>query len=684
MGQTYLSKPVTTKETESGSFGSVEYAMSCMQGWRQSMEDAHICYPKFDVDTQLYAVFDGHGGFEVAIFVAKHFGRELKENAAYKSKDFTTALKETFLRMDELLLTEEGREDLLKIVKTRSPDQTQVQNTAGCTANVTLLYKNQIYVANSGDSRCVLSVDGKNLDLSKDHKPDDELELERIKKAGGSVTNGRVNGNLNLSRALGDLIYKSNKDLKPEEQLISPMPDVVIHEITPKDEFLLIGCDGIWELKTNQELVTICRKGLVDHIPLTKIVEDLLDQIIAKDSTQGLGCDNMSVILVKIKRNIVAPDAEPEKDSILANGVLDKYKAAGQISDLVVEEIIKKVKVNAVISELCQFGDELVEAEVKKVFTKDKYKGVAYPTSITLNELVSNYSPLKNTTDDKKWLVIKKGDLVKISVGVQIDGFVAESAQTVVCSEGASVDGAKADVIHAAYYSLQTALRTLNPENINTDTVDMIKKTSNIYKCNPISDVKSYEIKHNTMASKFFIPSLDDISNKNEFFTYRFEQYEVYTLNVLVSNGSGNITHIEGLPQSNIYQAHPEKHLKQVGIKKNAQQIYDNIIEHHSHFYFSARQFAEDPNYDKVLQEFKKQGVISQLPIESEESGKYVAQFKITVAIHQGGLILLSGLKLENSLDNLKSAYSAESDAEIKALLEKDVLKKKKSKPKKK
>lgn len=122
-----------------------------------------------------------------------------------------------------------------------------------------------------------MSVEGKSEDLSKDHKPDDELEFERIKKAGGSVTNGRVNGNLNLSRALGDLTYKENKELKPEEQLISPMPDVVIHELSPKDEFLLMGCDGIWELKTNQELITICRKGLVEHVPMTKIVEDLLD-----------------------------------------------------------------------------------------------------------------------------------------------------------------------------------------------------------------------------------------------------------------------------------------------------------------------------------------------------------------------------------------------------------------------
>lgn len=98
----------------------------------------------------------------------------------------------------------------MKIVKTRKPEETELKSTAGCTANVTLIYKNTIYCANAGDSRCVLSVEGELFPLSEDHKPEDEIELKRIKDAGGEVTNGRVNGNLNLSRALGDLEYKKN------------------------------------------------------------------------------------------------------------------------------------------------------------------------------------------------------------------------------------------------------------------------------------------------------------------------------------------------------------------------------------------------------------------------------------------------------------------------------------------
>jgi serine/threonine protein phosphatase PrpC len=102
------------------------------------------------------------------------------------------------------------------MIKLKKPETKpeELKSTAGCTANVVLIHKNTIYCANAGDSRCVLSQEGVLIGLSEDHKPENEIELERIKKAGGEVTaGGRINGNLNLSRALGDFDYKNNKDL---------------------------------------------------------------------------------------------------------------------------------------------------------------------------------------------------------------------------------------------------------------------------------------------------------------------------------------------------------------------------------------------------------------------------------------------------------------------------------------
>lgn len=83
-------------------------------------------------------------------------------------------------------------------------------SSSGCTAVVALLAGNELYVANAGDSRCVVCRNGAAMDMSFDHKPEDTEELERIQKAGGRVTmDGRVNGGLNLSRAIGDHAYKT-------------------------------------------------------------------------------------------------------------------------------------------------------------------------------------------------------------------------------------------------------------------------------------------------------------------------------------------------------------------------------------------------------------------------------------------------------------------------------------------
>jgi protein phosphatase 1G len=87
---------------------------------------------------------------------------------------------------------------------------------AGCTANVCIITKTEMIIANAGDSRSVLRQNNATIQLSEDHKPELFEENKRIVAAGGYVMEGRINGNLNLSRALGDLEYKQDKSLKPE------------------------------------------------------------------------------------------------------------------------------------------------------------------------------------------------------------------------------------------------------------------------------------------------------------------------------------------------------------------------------------------------------------------------------------------------------------------------------------
>lgn len=130
-------------------------------------------------------------------------------------------------------------------------------DSIGCTSNVIYVdnEKKKIYVANAGDSRCTMGKGSKCIEMSIDHKPESEIEVERITKAGSTITEGRVDGNLNLTRSIGDLKYKHREHLKPEEQAITANPDTYEFDISDDIDFIIMGCDGIWEKKSNEEMV---------------------------------------------------------------------------------------------------------------------------------------------------------------------------------------------------------------------------------------------------------------------------------------------------------------------------------------------------------------------------------------------------------------------------------------------
>lgn len=208
---------------------------------------------------------------------------------------------------------------------------------------MSLVRGRQLVVANAGDSRCVVCRSGQALDMSLDHKPEDEAEYSRIRNAGGRVTKeGRVNGGLNLSRAIGDHAYKRNKDLELKDQMITSLPDVKTLEIDPAtDEFMVMACDGIWNNMTSQEVVDFVKHELDSgNHQLSAICEKLFDVCLAPDTSgDGTGCDNMTCIIVRfhhddnkdgaangskgVKRPISSVEEEPQEE-----GAASKKEAA--------------------------------------------------------------------------------------------------------------------------------------------------------------------------------------------------------------------------------------------------------------------------------------------------------------------------------------------------------------------
>jgi serine/threonine protein phosphatase PrpC len=197
---------------------------------------------------------------------------------------------------------------------------------AGATAVVAVITGKILTVANAGDSRAVLcrrrrsrrdgnngtdgNTNGNNADdghyafpLSYDHKPSQTHELNRILCSGGFVNHfGRINGNLNLSRSIGDLKYKQVPGIPPEDQMITAEPDIMQIVVEDDDEFIILGCDGIWDCLSNEQAVNFVMERIQTKTPV-EIGTEMLDTIISDDPriTQGIGGDNMTIMIIDLQ-----------------------------------------------------------------------------------------------------------------------------------------------------------------------------------------------------------------------------------------------------------------------------------------------------------------------------------------------------------------------------------------------
>ena len=157
----YLDTPVKDKNPVSGSNDKFSWGACEMQGWRTSMEDAHIAKEVALPDgrsAMVFGVFDGHGGKDVAKYAEENYVRVLIDLPEFKAKNYEKALEVSFLKLDEEVSHQEYAVD------------------EGSTACVVMITPDKIYCSNAGDSRGVLNNNGKACPLSEDHKPDNTIE----------------------------------------------------------------------------------------------------------------------------------------------------------------------------------------------------------------------------------------------------------------------------------------------------------------------------------------------------------------------------------------------------------------------------------------------------------------------------------------------------------------------------
>jgi protein phosphatase len=252
------------------------------------------------------AVFDGHGGCGVSQYLKKHlyevFCRQLQQKHWEERDDAAStpscipsvfsqvgALRAAFEQTDQEILEDDAL------------------GYQGSTAVAVVLHESEeghrtLLSANVGDSRAILCRRGRAVDLTRDHKPNEEREKSRILAMGETIEwdrFGKVHRvrNLSLSRAMGDRYAKP---------VVSGEVEIKHYPVLEGDEFILLASDGLWDVMTSQEVVQFVHERMkreiaqsnVDDQGLELVLRRNMAKFVAREATRRGSMDNVCVVMV--------------------------------------------------------------------------------------------------------------------------------------------------------------------------------------------------------------------------------------------------------------------------------------------------------------------------------------------------------------------------------------------------
>ncbi|XP_010007420.1 PREDICTED: protein phosphatase 1E [Chaetura pelagica] len=272
-----------------------ETSIHAIKNMRRKMEDKHVCIPDFnmlfnleDQEEQAYfAVFDGHGGVDAAIYASIHLHVNMVHQEVFQQGP-AEALCRAFRVTDERFVQKAARESL----------------RCGTTGVVTFIRGNMLHVAWLGDSQVMLVRRGQAVELMKPHKPDREDEKKRIEALGGCVVwfgAWRVNGSLSVSRAIGDAEHKP---------YICGDADSASTVLDGSEDYLILACDGFYDTVNPDEAV----KVVADHLKENNGDSSMVAHKLVASARDAGSSDNITVIVVFLRDMNAAVNVSEESD----------------------------------------------------------------------------------------------------------------------------------------------------------------------------------------------------------------------------------------------------------------------------------------------------------------------------------------------------------------------------------
>lgn len=364
-------------------------------------------------------------------------------------------------------------------------------------------------------------------------------------------------------------------------------------------------------------------------------------------------------------------ELQEEKELDLSStDVVTKYKTAAEIINKALQVVISECKPKAKIVDICEKGDNFIREQTGGVYKNVKKKiekGIAFPTCISVNNVVCHFSPLASDGS-----IFEENDIVKIDMGCHIDGFIAVVAHTHVLQEG-PVTGRAADVIAAANTAAEVALRLVRPGKKNKDVTEAIQKVAAAYECKIVEGVLSHQLKQFVIDGNKVVLSVSNPETRVD--DAEFEENEVYAIDIVTSTGEGKPKLLDE-KQTTIYKRAVDKnyHLKM----KASRFIFSEISQKFPIMPFTAR-VLEEKRARLGLVECMNHDLLQPYPVLHEKPGDFVAHIKFTVLLMPNG----SDRITSHPLQQLQPTKTID-DPEIKAWLALGTKTKKKGGGKKK
>lgn len=277
--------------------------------------------------TSFAAVFDGHGGDECSNYLVDALPRSIRNQMLAEREALRTAIESSRgIRGAHSEQAEDAASELMRrILKTaylRTDKEFISPKTApqsGSTAATVILMGRRLFAANVGDSRVVLCRGGGQcVELTSDHKPSRPDEAARVRAAGGFILHKRVMGELAITRAFGDKSFKMGIKAMLEEDsgdgssgmndsdiakdltapLVSSEPEIASMVLSHDDEFLLLACDGLFDVFRSQDAIALARQELIAHRgEPAEVARILSDQAIRVRRSR----DNVSILIIVLR-----------------------------------------------------------------------------------------------------------------------------------------------------------------------------------------------------------------------------------------------------------------------------------------------------------------------------------------------------------------------------------------------